>query len=188
MNLQGGEAMQIYQYCRYWKNDTHAHAAAEAALIFPVLMTMLLGVFDVGNAILANQKTIRASQVTADLITRAREVVDADIDEAIEAGRLALTPLPITEYGVDIISIRFDEDAMPEIVWRETRNMSALDNILDNVAALAAPNEGVVVVAANYNFTPLFAGFVIDRVAMQELAFARGRLSSVVCKEGEPGC
>ena len=40
-------------------------AAVEAAYIFPILLTMMLGVFDLGNGIIANQKTIRASQVTA---------------------------------------------------------------------------------------------------------------------------
>ncbi|MEZ5919361.1 MAG: hypothetical protein R3D66_05490 [Alphaproteobacteria bacterium] len=46
-----------------------------------------------GNAILANQKAIRSSQVVADLITRARSVNSTDIDEAVEAGRLAFEPL-----------------------------------------------------------------------------------------------
>lgn len=173
---------------RQWISDIQGVAAAESALIFPVLLTILLGVFDMGNAVLANQKTIRASQVTADLITRLREVTNVDIEEAVDAGRLALTPLETAQYGVDIISIRFDENADAEIVWRETRNMNPVQNVLSNVSALATPNDGVVMVASQYNFEPVFAGFVIDTVPMQELAFTRGRLSSVVCQSGAPGC
>lgn len=171
-----------------WIKDTKGVAATEAALIFPILLTILLGVFDMGNAVLSNQKTIRASQVTADLITRMREVTSNDIDEAIEAGRLALMPFDTGEYGIDIVSIRFDEDSTPEIVWRETQNMSPVNTVLSDVNALATPNDGVVVVAAQYNFEPVFAGFIIDSIPMQEVAFMRGRLSSVVCQEGAPGC
>lgn len=171
-----------------WIENTEGVAAAEAALIFPLLLTILLGVFDMGNAVLANQKTIRASQVTGDLITRMREVTNNDINEAIEAGRLALMPMPTDQYGVDIVSIRFDEDAQGEIVWRETQNMSPMDDVLSKVSALATPNEGVVVVASEYNFEPVFTGFVINAVPMQEIAFTRGRLSPVVCQQGAPGC
>ena len=159
-----------------------AVAAVESALIFPVLLTLLLGVFDMGNAILANQKAIRASQVVADLVTREREVSDADIDEAVEAGQLAFEPLESGSYGVDIVSIRFDDDANPEIVWRETQNMSAVASVLTDVASLAEAGGGVVVVNVEYLFEPIFAGFVVNLVPMQETAFARGRKSAVVNK------
>ena len=54
-----------------WKQDDGL-AAIEAALVFPLLLTMLMGTFDLGNAILANTKVVRASQVVADLVTRKR--------------------------------------------------------------------------------------------------------------------
>ncbi len=171
-----------------WIKNQDGHAGMEAALIFPVLMTLLLGVFDVGNAILANQKTIRASQVTADLVARMREVHNQDVREAVNAGRLALSPLDTRGYGVDIVSVRFDDSAIPEIVWRETKGMSPVDNVLDTLDGLAVAGEGVVVVTSHYNFTPVFAGFIINEVDMQEVAFARGRLSPVVCRQGAPLC
>lgn len=157
-------------------------AAVEAAYIFPILLTMLLGVFDLGNGIIANQKTIRASQVTADLITRFSQVDTAMLNEAIQGGQQALVPLNVASYGVDVISIRFDENSNPTIEWRETRNMAPIGDVLTRVAALAEPNEGVLVVAVEYLYQPLFAGFVVDDLQMQEIAFARGRKTSVVEK------
>jgi Flp pilus assembly protein TadG len=53
-----------------WGRETEAVATVEAALVFPILLTLLLGTFDMGNGILANQKTIRASQIVADLMSR----------------------------------------------------------------------------------------------------------------------
>lgn len=173
---------------RRWMKSKEGHAGMEAVLIFPVLLTLLLGVFDAGNAILANQKTIRASQVTADLVTRAREVTHGDVSEAVDAGRLALTPLATSEYGVDIVSVRFDGDAIPQIVWRETRNMDPVADVLGNLDLLARPGEGVVIVTSKYNFDPVFASPITGPVAMREVAFARGRLSAVVCREGVPLC
>lgn len=170
----------LKQLARRWREECEAVAAVEAALVFPLLLTLLLGTFDMGNGILANQKTIRASQVVADLITRSRSVSMADVNEAIQGGELAFAPLAAESFGVDIVSIRFDEDATAEIVWRETRNMTANLNVLTDVASLAEENGGVVVVSVQYIFEPIFAGFVIDQMTMQEVAFARGRKTAVV--------
>jgi Flp pilus assembly protein TadG len=160
--------------------DENGLAAVEAALVFPIMLVLLLGVFDMGNGILANQKTIRASQITADLIARQRTVNTGEINEAVEAGRLALEPLVTTSYGTDIVSIRFDDEADPVIVWRQTQNMSPLNDVLERVVPLAEPGVGVLVVATQYDFEPIFAGFVVDEIEMQEVAFARGRKTPVI--------
>ncbi|MGN7439168.1 MAG: TadE/TadG family type IV pilus assembly protein [Alcanivorax sp.] len=173
---------KIKQLIKRWKDEEHGLAAIEAAMIFPIMLMLLVGVFDAGNAILANQKTIRASQVVADLITRQNIVSDADINEAIEAGKLAFEPIDSSSYGVDIISIRFDEDANSEIVWRETRNMPPVSNPLSDVSAVQSANEGVVMVSVAYNYEPLFAGFVMTAFGMEERAFSRGRSTPVVLR------
>lgn len=170
---------------KQWVEARDGVAAIEAALVFPILIILLLGTFDMGNAILANQKTIRASQVTADLVTRDRTVSSAAINEAINAGELALQPFATGTYGVDIVSIRFDDDAEPLIEWRETRNMSPNATVLADVSALAEAGSGVVVVTVEYQYDPVFAGFSmggfsIGIIPMQEIAFARGRKSPVV--------
>ncbi len=48
--------------------DERATALVEAALFFPVMFTLLMGIFDIGNGIILNQKTITSSQIAADLL------------------------------------------------------------------------------------------------------------------------
>lgn len=167
---------------RRWAADRAGVAATEAALIFPIMLTLMLGTYDLGNGILADQKTIRASQIAADLITRERTVSAADIDEAIKASQLAYEPMDSTTFGIDIVSVKFDSKSNPEIVWRETRNMKPDPDVLSRVAALAEPDNGVVVVNVHYVFIPLFSGFVIHEMQLEEIAFAHGRKSNVVTK------
>lgn len=155
-------------------------AAIEAALVFPILLTLLMGTFDLGNAILANTKVVRASQVVADLVTRTRSVSDADVAEAIEAGRLALEPLNTDSYGIDITSIEFDDEADASIEWRETENMTPDPSVLDRVEALAEEDSGVVVVSVRYLYRPFFGEFITGDIQMMETGFARGRKSAVV--------
>lgn len=166
-----------------WVKGKEGVAAVEAAMIFPIMLTLFLGVFDAGNAILANQKTVRASQVVADIITRSSVVSTADVTSAIDAGRLALEPLDSTSFGVDIVSIRFDEDANSSIEWRETVNMSSLPDALGAVTALEDEDEGVVMVSVKYIYTPLFSSFISGPFTMNEVAFSRGRSTPVVTHE-----
>ncbi len=167
-----------------WLRDEDGIAGTEAAMIFPVMLVLFLGLYDVGNGILANQKTIRASQIVADLIARNNIVTTSAVNEAVKAGELAFEPLSKATYGVDIVSIRFDDDSGdPEIVWRDTRNMTAIPDVFDRVEPLALPGEGVVVVAVTYSFEPVFAGFVVDTFNMMEIGFSRGRSSPVVNRE-----
>jgi len=162
-----------------WKQDDGL-AAIEAALVFPLLLTMLMGTYDLGNAILANTKVVRASQVVADLVTRKRATNNTEVLEAIEAGKLALEPLNTGSFGVDIASIEFDDEADSSIIWRRTVNMTPDPSVLNRVEALAEENAGVVVVSVRYTYQPFFAHFLTGDISMMETAFARGRKSAVV--------
>lgn len=177
--------MKAHGLYRRWLQETQGIAAVEAALIFPVLMIMMVGVFDLGYGILAAQKTIRASQITADLVTRLSIIKENEIQEAVQSGRLAMVPYDETSYGVDIISIAFDDDAEPQIVWRETVNISPAPSVLSDVAALSEPNSGVVMVLSQYSYKPTFTGFLFDQMELKERAFAKSRSGNVVRKENE---
>jgi len=172
-------------YLQGWARGREGVAAIEAALVFPLLAVLLIGTYDMGSAILAGQKVIRASQVTADLIARDSEVDCSMIDEAIWAGELALEPFDTATYGVDIASVGFDSAASPYIEWRETRNMSPNPNVLAAVAALSEADNGVVVVSVEYEYDPLFLGFsmgdfTVGLMPMSEIAFSRGRRTAIV--------
>ncbi|MCB1721004.1 MAG: pilus assembly protein [Alphaproteobacteria bacterium] len=170
----------IVNFVKRWFESEDGVAAVEAALVFPILLTLLLGLVDLGNGILANQKAIRASQVAADLIARSSVVDTSMIDDALDASELAFQPFDTTTYGVDVVSVSFDDNANPVIEWRETRNMTPLADVETRVEDLAQAGEGVLLVAVEYQFEPMFAGFLIDEIPMQEIAFARGRHGAVI--------
>lgn len=181
--MKGNFFMTFLQKTQGWMEDARGVSSIEAAFIFPIMLLLFIGVYDIGNAVLMNEKVIRSSQIVADLITRENVATDDSISEAIEAGGLAFAPYSTDSYGVDIVSIRFDEDADSEIVWRETVNMSPVSDVLDQVASLATENDGVMVVSVVYRYEPLFSDYVIGSVDMQEMAFSRGRSVAVISKE-----
>jgi len=59
----------LNMFKNWWKDD-RAVIAIEVGFLFPTMLTLLLGVMDIGNGVYINQKLIDADQMIADLLTR----------------------------------------------------------------------------------------------------------------------
>lgn len=165
----------------FWRGD-EATAALEAALLFPILITMMVSMIDIGNGLLANQKLISASQMTADLITREKNPTLQQRDDAIKAGILGMKPFPTgVAYKYEIISVEFDAGGNPDVIWREASDgLDADQNLVDSTVGLGNEGEGVVAVRVTYEYKPFFTNFILQDITMQEISYMRGRKSPVV--------
>ena len=100
---------------RRWAREEDATALTETVILMPVMISLLMGCFDLGQGILMNQKTIGASQIIGDLITRDRTVTMERLNDMITAGELAFEPYSTATFGYDIASVEFDEDGEPVV-------------------------------------------------------------------------
>lgn len=167
-----------------WLYQEDGIAATEFALVFPILFILLLGMVDLGNGLLTNKKVITASQMAADLITRQLVADDADIADAVLAAQLAMQPLNIASFGIDIASIRFEGDnADPTVIWRETVNMPPNGSIEALSDGLGVENEGLIAVTVQYTYKPHFTNVFLNDIDMREVSYMRGRRNSFVARE-----
>ncbi len=158
-----------------WAKEEEATALIETAILFPVLITLMMGTYDLGQGVTVNQKTIAAAQVIGDLIARDRTTDMNTLQEIITAGEMALEPYSTAPFGYDIASVQFDEDGNPVVLWRITENALENDDAVASTEGLGPPGDGVLVVTAVYNYDPYFSHFVVDEINMKEVAFLRGR-------------
>ncbi len=164
-----------------WLKEEKAFAATEFALIFPVLFSMLMGTYDMGQAMIINQKVMNASQIAADLIARVPLASAQDIQDAMDAGRMAMTPYDSTPLAFDILSVRFDEDGnMVTEGEYTTANYNGSSDMPSQMDSLANAGEGVLGVTTQYRYVPFFYEFLVPEFNMEEVAYTRGRKSSVV--------
>ena len=163
------------KHSRYWLEEK-ANALTETAILIPVFLTLLMGVYDLGTAIIVNQKSITSSQVVADLIARNKELDLDTVNDIVRAGRMALEPYDTIDYGYDIVSLQFDIDGNETILWRVTENMNPNDDAIQSaVDILQLTNDGLVIVTTAFGYTPYFAEFITDDIEMQEVSFVQGR-------------
>ncbi len=165
---------------RSWITSQRAAALPEFALLFPLMVTMIMGTYDVGRALTINQKVISASQIIADLITRNQSIRESDLQDIILSGQMALDPYDRAPFGYDIASLEFDDDDDPQELWRVTDNMIENDDIMNEAIGLGEEGEGVVAVSVSYTYKPFFVAFLTDDIQMREVAFLRGRRSATI--------
>ena len=178
----------MFDILKKFKKSEDGNALVETAILFPIFLSLLMGVYDLGNGIVVNQKSIASSQIVADLVARNRELNMDTINDIVRAGRMALEPYDTSDFGYDIVSVQFDEDGDSTILWRVTENMNPNDDgITTAETILELENEGLVIVTTEFGYTPYFAEFVTDQIDMREVAFLQGRRSSLIECDDCPG-
>ena len=161
-------------------DDTRGLAMTEAALILPMMFVLLFGLFDLGQAMIIDQKVTAAAHVASDLITRKSLVTEGELDNAVGGAHLVIDPYDRNLLGVDIVGIQFDDEDSPVVLWRRTDNITPDPSLPSAADGLGVEGEGVVAVTVLYTYTPRFVGKIFDVFEMRETAFLRGRRTSVV--------
>lgn len=174
----------IFKLKQFWKN-THGLATLESAILLPIMIILLMGMFDIGQAIVINQKVAAASHSAADLITRNTVIGDSDLDDAYGVAKLIIDPYDRDLLGIDVVGILFDDDNEPEEIWRTQYNMNRNVNLPSNASGLGVDGEGLIAVSATYTYSPYFSYILVSDLVMEETSYLRGRKNSFVRYEEE---
>jgi Flp pilus assembly protein TadG len=177
-----------------WLKKDDASAAIEAGFLFPVMVTIMLGVVDVGIAITINQKVVNASHEMVDLLTRGKTVTNALLNDAVVAAQLSIQPYDTASMGYDVEGVYLlGVTATPTLApcgapcgaWNDTANMGRNTAVAATLAAagyVGAQDEGLIAVTVKYTYTPLFTQFLTGSFDIQEVSFARGRFGGFITR------
>lgn len=158
-------------------------ATMEAAMLFPVLVCLVFGIYDIGHGIILNQKVVASAHIAADLLARKPVVSETDIEDAVEAARLSIDPYDRDAFGIDIVSIEFGRRDAPGTVWRRTYGMAASPALPAAADGLGYEGEGVLAVTTYYKYEPYFYRMIFSNITMKEVSYLRGRKSSIIRHE-----
>ncbi len=174
-------------FLSYIRDDSGA-AAAEFVLVFPVLFSMILGIWDVGNGLAAGKRAISATQIMADLIGRELTVDMAEVEQAVVAGEVAMEPFDTSGFYVEMLSVAFDKDGNietdPTTYWEYTSDGSPVGaDLHERMLEMSLPSDGLIAVRVTYDYKPLFGELILGDIELKETTFIRGRKIEVVKAE-----
>lgn len=164
---------------RGWLACRRGIAATEFALILPLMVLVLAGTAEFGNALLLDRKVTRAAQVAADLVAQEQTVDTAKLNDFLDAVEKVLVPYPAAAMRISLTSVWRDIDSNSlRVDWSVARNTAPLSTgsayVLptDMVPVLG---ESVIVAEIEYSYSPLFADLITGALALSDRAYLRPR-------------
>lgn len=176
--------------------DRTGTAAVEFALLFPIMVTLFIGSYEVENVLLASLKLTAAAETAADLVAQTTIAGGAngngtlqttDFTNFTSATADVLTPLP-TGTGNSLVKIAFASvtysTGTPVIDWHVEKNGAtaiSLTNIPNNEAlanlgnAASGSLDSVIVVRVQYTYTSPLSYILNASYTLSESAFNRPR-------------
>lgn len=191
MSARGRKAMR-----RSLAADRTGTAAVEFALLFPIMVTLFIGSYEVENVLLADLKLTAAAETAADLVAQTTIAGGAlgtgvlqtsDFTNFTSAAADILTPLP-TGTNNSLVKIAFASvtysTGTPRIDWHVEENGAtaiSLSNVPNNEAltnlgnASAGSLDSVIVVQVQYTYTSPISYVLNASYTLTESAFNRPR-------------
>jgi hypothetical protein len=159
----------------------------EMAFALPVMLTLLMGTFEVARYVLIMQKLDRTAMSVGDLVSRGAQVTTQDLTNIFDSVRHLMDPFAFTDRGVVLISaVTRSAGDPPEVVWQETGAGSLVQASKVGLPGGAAvlpqnlqprENESVYVAEVFYDYQPMMFTGIVGPAQVYNWAVFRARLS-----------
>jgi len=153
-------------------------AATEFAVVLPLMLLLLMGSVEIGNAFLLDRKVTRAAQIGADLVAQVEVITQDDLTDIMDAMGEVLKPFAATSSRVVLSSVYHDPDtAATQVDWSVARGTSAraVGSTFQLPGDLAPEGDSVIVVEIEYDLTPLYADAILGDLTILDVAYLRPR-------------
>ena len=158
---------------------TRGSVVTELALIFPLMMIMFFGCFEVTQLARAYMGLNNTAQTLADMLARQQPVPAGVIADACDGARLAMSPVSGNHLSAAIASVTKDASSgAVGVDWQDTSCGGAPS--IASPASLAAgtlvnKGDNVIVVKAHFTYNAIISFVLPATVSLSQVAFARPR-------------
>jgi Flp pilus assembly protein TadG len=148
---------RLFEVVSRFKASRHGVAAVEFALIAPVMLLMLLGTYEVAQAIAAKRKAVLTATTVANIVTQYTSIsATLTMPDILNASASVLTPFAAANAIVVVSSISIDAQGKATIAWSQALNGAArpVGQVVVIPAALDVPNTSLIFGETTYSYTP----------------------------------
>lgn len=178
-------------FWNHWRDCKAGVAAVEFAFVAPILLTLLLGGYELGQYFLVHQKVEKVAYTVADVTSQQTSVTGAQLNQILESAAQIMDPYEFGSDGVVIITSVYKADAtsQPVVRWQYsgggTLARSSKIGTKNQVAALpdgltlnAADN--IILAETYYEFAPQLTEAVIGEEELYKVAIYKPRLGALI--------
>jgi Flp pilus assembly protein TadG len=166
--------------------DDSGNALLEAALVFPILVGLFLGVSEFSEALTASRRLDAAAYTAADLVARSTAVTAADLTGVKAMVDETVKPFPLATLGLIVTSVVADDDNATTVAWSEALGAGVspygTGAAISLPAGLTLPKGSIVFAEVKYQFKSTLSTLLVGSVPLQAQAYQVPRYSSEVVK------
>jgi len=178
-------------------HDNRGVAAVEAALMFPVLLTLFIGCTEVTFKIWSTQKAEKLAVTLADVVAQTQTVAKEDLEYMVGASDNIMEPFDFGTDGVVYISSVYvtQGETVAKVNWqcKMAGSFEALSKVGVTGADAVLPEDmtlverdNVIVAEIFYKYTPIAPGLMFDEGIVYRRAFFKPRLGALTNSPGNP--
>jgi Flp pilus assembly protein TadG len=176
----------VCRQARRLGRDARGNALVEAALVFPILISLFLGISEFSEALTVSRRVEAAAGTSADLVARLKTVTTDDLTQIKPMIDKMLSPFPTAPLGLVITSVVADDDNETTVAWSHAEGAGVSARAEGAPVALppglTEPNTSVIFAEVRYTFHSTLATLIAGGVPMQAEAYMRPRLAAQVEK------
>lgn len=169
----------------FWR-DRSGQALIEAALVFPMLISVFLGVSEFSEAFTVKRRLEAVANTAADLVARTQSVATADLAGIKLMIDEMLKPYPTMPLGLTISSVVADQDNTTRVAWSYAQGSGATTRLPGAAISLppdlTEPGSSIVFAEANYTFRSTLASMIVGDLTFTAEAYLRPRASNQVAR------
>jgi Flp pilus assembly protein TadG len=167
--------------------DQSGSILVEAALVFPILIMLFLGVSEFSEAFTASRRLGIAASTAADLVARTTSVTSDDLNGVKAMVDETIKPFPTASLGLVITSVVADKDNVTTVAWSEAQGKGvtayAKGAAITLPAGLTVPNGSLILAEVRYEFQSTLSTLFVGFVPLEGKAYQAPRYSHQVAKQ-----
>lgn len=166
--------------------DERGHALVEAALVFPVLIFVFLGLSEYSEALTVKRRVEAAAGTGADLVARLRTVSTADLGQIKPMLDEMIRPFPTGTLGIVLTSVVADAQNNTTVAWSYAEGGAAAQRAegaaVSLPAGLTEPGKSIIMAEVSYTFHSTLATLIVGDLPMAAEAYVKPRLAAQIEK------
>lgn len=151
---------------RHIKKDDRGGVAIEFGILFPSLLIILIGMFDVSNLIYCYNKMNQTAQDISNIVTRGN-LTKPQLDGLLQVSKLTAQPFKFSLYGNIIVTSVSKQNAAqpPQVMWRDSYPGTTTGSLINPTnlpgGLVLSTGQTVIFTEVFFSYTPTVPGLVL---------------------------